>query len=71
MSVTPEASPRPTLQGSDVARYVDEAAPLIGLRIPPECREGVARNLAGLLAAGVLLGDFPVGDTETAPVFKP
>ena len=77
MSVTPEPSPRPPLQSSpspqpsDVVRYVDEAAPLIGLRIPPECREGVARNLAGLLAAGALLGDFPVGDTETAPVFEP
>jgi hypothetical protein len=77
MSVTPEPSPRPplqpspSLQPSDVVRYVDEAAPLIGLPIPPECREGVARNLAGLLAAGALLGDFPVGDTETAPVFEP
>jgi hypothetical protein len=77
MSVTPEPSPRPTLQASpslqssDVVRYVDETAPLIGLRIPPECREGVARNLAGLLAAGVLLGDFPVGNIETAPVFEP
>jgi Protein of unknown function (DUF4089) len=77
MSVVPEPSPRPSLQASpslqpsDVARYVDEAAPLIGLPIPPECREGVARNLAGLLAAGALLGEFPVGDTETAPVFEP
>jgi hypothetical protein len=71
MSVTPEPSARPSLQASDVARYVDETAPLIGLSIPPECREGVARNLAGLLAAGALLADFPVGDTETAPVFEP
>jgi hypothetical protein len=78
MSVTPEPSPRPPLQPSpsllqlsDVVRYVDEIAPLIGLSIPPECREGVARNLAGLLAAGALLGEFPVGDTETAPVFEP
>lgn len=61
------ASPDP----ADVARYVDEVAPLLGLPIPPECRAGVARNLGGLLAAGVLLGDFPVGDTETAPVFTP
>lgn len=67
MSATPEPSPKP----SDVVRYVDDAAPLLGLSIPPECREGVARNLAGLLAAGRLIGDFPVGDTETAPVFQP
>ena len=77
MSVTPEPSPRPprqpspSLQLSDVVRYVDETAPLIDLPIPPECREGVARNPAGLLAAGALLADFPVGDTETAPVFEP
>ena len=77
MSVTPQPSPRPPLQPSpslqlsDIVRYVDEAAPLIALPIPPECREGVARNLAGLLAAGALLGDFPMGDTETAPVFEP
>jgi len=56
---------------SDVARYVDGAAPLLGLRIPPECRDGVVRNLAGLLAAGLLIGDFSVGDAETAPVFEP
>ena len=61
------ASPDP----ADVARYVDEVAPLLGLPIPPECREGVARSLAGLLSAGALLGDFPVGDAETAPVFQP
>jgi len=54
-----------------VARYVDESAPLIELPIPAECREGVVRNLAGLLAAGLLLGEFPVGETETAPVFAP
>jgi hypothetical protein len=56
---------------SEVARYVDDVAPLLGLPIPPECRESVARNLAILLAAGALLGDFPVGDAETAPVFTP
>ena len=54
-----------------VARHVDEAAPLIGLSIPPECREGVVRNLTGLLTAGLLLAEFPVGETETAPVFEP
>ena len=71
MSASPEPYPRPSPGPSDVARYVDEAAPLLGLTIPPECREGVARNLAGLLAAGILIGEFPVGGTETAPVFQP
>ncbi len=67
LSHSMSASPDP----SEVARYVDEIAPLLGLPIPPECREGVARNLAGLFVAGALLGDFPVGDAETAPVFTP
>ena len=71
MSAPPEPSPPASTQAPDVARFVDEVAPLLGLRIPPECREGVARNLAGLLAAGALLGDFPLGDTETAPIFEP
>ncbi|HTY77943.1 MAG TPA: DUF4089 domain-containing protein [Candidatus Bathyarchaeia archaeon] len=56
---------------AEVGRYVDESAPLIGLPIPRECREGVVRNLTGLLAAGFLLAELPVGDTETAPVFEP
>ena len=56
---------------SDIAQYVERVAPLLGLPIPTECREAVARNLAGLLAAGLLIRDFPIGDTETAPVFKP
>jgi len=65
------ASPAPSPDPGDVARYVDQVAPLLGLTIPPECREGVARNVGLLLAAGLLIGDFPVGDTETAPVFRP
>jgi len=54
-----------------VGRYIDESALLIGLPIPPECRDGVVRNLTGLLTAGALLSEFPVGETETAPVFEP
>jgi hypothetical protein len=65
------ASPRPSPDAASVARYVEEIAPLLGLPIPPECREGVERNLALLLAAGLLLDDFPVGEAETAPVFRP
>jgi hypothetical protein len=64
-------SARPSPDTADVARYVEEAAPLLGLSIPPACREGVVRNLAVLLAAGFLVGEFPVGDLETAPVFRP
>jgi hypothetical protein len=69
MSGAPEPAPRPDL--TEVARYVDEVAPFLGLAIPAECRDGVARNLAMLFAAGALVRDFPVGDAETAPVFEP
>ncbi len=55
----------------EVRQYLEHVAPLLGLAIPPECREAVARNLAILLAAGGLIRDFPVGDVETAPVFEP
>jgi hypothetical protein len=65
------ASPRRPPDAADVARYVEEIAPLLGLPIPSACREGVERNLALLLAAALLLDDFPVGDAETAPVFRP
>ncbi len=68
MSATP--GPADVGQG-EVRQYLEHVAPLLGLTIPPECREGVARNLAILLAAGALVRDFPVGDAETAPVFKP
>ena len=67
MSGPPRLSP----DAAGVARYVEEVAPLLGLPIPPACREGVVRNLAVLLAAGLLISDFPVGDAETAPVFRP
>ena len=40
---------------TEVGRYVEGVAPLIGLPIPPQCREGVVRNLTSLLAAGFLL----------------
>ena len=67
MSGAPELAPKP----EEIARYVDEVAPLLGLAIPAGCRDGVARNLALLLAAGALIHDFPVGGAETAPVFEP
>ena len=67
MSDASELAPKP----ETIARYVDEVAPLLGLTIPADCRDGVARSLAMLFAAGALIRDFPVGDAETAPVFEP
>jgi len=73
MSSAPEPPSKPELapKPEKIARYVDEVAPLLGLTIPAECRDGVARNLAMLFAAGALIHDFPVGGAETAPVFEP
>ncbi len=73
MSDAPEPASKPELapKPENIARYVDEVAPLLGLTIPAECRDGVARNLAILFAAGALVRDFPVGGAETAPVFEP
>jgi hypothetical protein len=73
MSSAPTPAPKPELapKPEKITRYVDEVAPLLGLTIPAECRDGVARNLAMLFAAGALIRDFPVGDAETAPVFEP
>ncbi len=73
MSSAPTPAPEPELapKPEKITRYVDEVAPLLGLTIPAECRDGVARNLAMLFAAGALIRDFPVGDAETAPVFEP
>jgi len=73
MSSAPTPAPEPELapKPEKITRYVDEVAPLLGLTIPVECRDGVARNLAMLFAAGALIRDFPVGDAETAPVFEP
>ena len=51
----------PSPDAANVARYVAEIAPLLGLPIPPACREGVERNLAVLLAAGLLIGDVLLG----------
>ncbi|MBI2685049.1 MAG: oxalurate catabolism protein HpxZ [Acidobacteria bacterium] len=52
--------------------YMDQAAALIGMPIPPEFREGVRVNLerVGVIARPLL--DFPIDDSvESAPVFVP
>jgi hypothetical protein len=52
--------------------FLDHAAQLIGLPIPPEFRAGVRTNLAraGSIAGAFL--DFPLDDSvDAAPVFQP
>lgn len=55
-----------------VAAYVDHAAPLMGLTLTPEQREGVIRNLLTTFAVARLVMEFPLGDdVDAAPVFEP
>ena len=52
--------------------YIDIAAPLVGVTIPPQCRAGVEANIerAGAIAGPLL--DFALDDSvEAAPVFEP
>ncbi|MEH3147766.1 MAG: DUF4089 domain-containing protein [Methylobacterium frigidaeris] len=51
--------------------YVDAAAPLLGLSLAPEWREGVIAHLSAILAAGGRFDGFPLPDeAEAAPVFE-
>jgi hypothetical protein len=55
-----------------VAAYVDHAAPLMGLHLTPEQREGVIKNLVTTFAVARLVMEFPLpDDVDAAPVFEP
>lgn len=55
-----------------IAAYVDHAAPLVGLALTPEQREGVIQNLGVTLAVARLVMEFPLpDDIDAAPVFQP
>jgi ketosteroid isomerase-like protein len=52
--------------------YIDLAAPLIGLRVPEQYREGVERNIQRAAEIARPLLDLNLDDTvEVAPVFQP
>ncbi len=54
-----------------LATYVDHAAPLLGLTLTPEQRDGVVKNLATTFAVAQLVLDFPLpDDVDAAPVFE-
>ncbi|ACA16602.1 conserved hypothetical protein [Methylobacterium sp. 4-46] len=54
-----------------LAAYLDAAAPLLGLDVRPEWREGVLGHLATLLAAAARAAGHPLPDElEAAPVFE-
>lgn len=56
----------------DLERYVEQAAALIGLPIPPDCKPSVIANLERTAAIAQLVLEFPLPpETESAAVFVP
>ncbi len=54
------------------AEYIDQAAAVVGLPIPPEYHQGVVENFERIQIVAQLVMDFPFPeDTEIAPVFEP
>ena len=57
---------------ASIAAYVDAAAPMVGLALTPEQRDGVIRNLAVTFTVAQLVMDFPLpDDVDAGPVFQP
>ena len=57
---------------SNAAAYVDQAATIVGLPIPPEYHQGVVENFERITIVAQQVMDFPLPeDTEIAPVFEP
>jgi hypothetical protein len=55
-----------------MASYVDHAAPLMGLSLTPEQRDGVTKNLLVTVAVAQLVLEFTLPeDVDAAPVFHP
>jgi hypothetical protein len=56
----------------DPARYVEEAAPLMGITLDPAHKPGIVENMARLAAMADLVMGFPLPEeTELGPVFRP
>ena len=57
---------------ASIAAYVDAAAPMVGLALTPEQRDGVIRNLAVTFTVAQFVMDFPLpDDVDAGPVFQP
>lgn len=57
---------------ANTAAYVDQAASIVGLPIPPEYHQGVAENFERIAIVAQLVMDFPLPEEiEIAPVFEP
>lgn len=62
----------PDAMAFDPEAVIDAMAPLLGLDIKPESRDGVAANLRIVAAMAALVMDAPQDDgAEPAPVFRP
>ncbi|MDX2231647.1 MAG: DUF4089 domain-containing protein [Leptolyngbyaceae cyanobacterium bins.349] len=56
----------------NAAAYVDQAAALIGLPIPPEYHQSVVENFERITTVAQLVLEFPLSeDVEIASVFEP
>jgi hypothetical protein len=56
----------------DAERFVDAAAPAVGLTLDPAHRPGVVANIARIRQMAWLVLDFPLAEeVEPAPVFVP
>ncbi|WOB42205.1 DUF4089 domain-containing protein [Thermoleptolyngbya oregonensis NK1-22] len=56
----------------NLERYAEQAAALIGLPIPPDCKPGVIANLERTAAIAQLVLEFPLSpEVESAAVFVP
>jgi hypothetical protein len=59
-------------QHSNADTYVDQAAQLIGLPIPPDYHPDVVENFDRIAAIAQLVLEFPIPETtELAPRFEP
>ncbi len=56
----------------DYTTYVEQAAAVVGLPIPPEYHQSVVENFERIAAIAQLVMEFPLDDdVEIAPVFEP
>ncbi|NJP10054.1 MAG: DUF4089 domain-containing protein [Leptolyngbyaceae cyanobacterium RU_5_1] len=61
-----------SIDAIDAAEFVDQAAKMVELPVPPEYRQGVIENFERIVAIAHLVTEFPIPeDTEIAPVFEP
>lgn len=57
---------------NNIPEYVEQAAQLINLPIPPEYQAGVIANFERIATITELVTEFPLpDDLENAPVFNP